>query len=209
MASVAVFDDAVARLKASGVSPSNEQKLKLYGLYKQANKGDCNTPKPSSWDVTGSYKWSAWSNLKGLSKAEARGKYCETVASLVPSYTYEGAADAKGGSGAEDAAAEVVEEEKEEKEEKEEEEEEEEEEKQDEQQEEEQEEKKEAPASTAAPSTPRGNETPTSNGTSSSGKPAAIKISKRGFLFKQRDYMGGLGFVSRWRERYFVLDDKM
>ena len=31
--------------------PSNEMKLKFYGLYKQAREGVCNEPRPGFWDL--------------------------------------------------------------------------------------------------------------------------------------------------------------
>ena len=45
---------------------SNEQKLRLYALYKQAQVGDAPTdpPSASSWDVAATYKWRAWSGLR-------------------------------------------------------------------------------------------------------------------------------------------------
>lgn len=33
------------------------QKLKVYGLYKQATMGPCQKPRPSAWDAVGSAKW--------------------------------------------------------------------------------------------------------------------------------------------------------
>lgn len=48
---------------------SDEQKLTIYGLYKQATVGDCNTPKPSMMDFVGKSKWNAWNTNKGMPKS--------------------------------------------------------------------------------------------------------------------------------------------
>jgi acyl-CoA-binding protein len=53
----ASFQGAVAYVsKASDISPSTEQKLRLYGLFKQATVGPCTISKPF-FDMTGRYKW--------------------------------------------------------------------------------------------------------------------------------------------------------
>lgn len=36
---------------------TDKLKLQLYGLYKQALTGKCNTSKPGFWDPTGRAKW--------------------------------------------------------------------------------------------------------------------------------------------------------
>lgn len=43
--------------KKSLFQPSNADKLKLYGLYKQASFGDINTPQPDRWDLLNRAKW--------------------------------------------------------------------------------------------------------------------------------------------------------
>jgi diazepam-binding inhibitor (GABA receptor modulating acyl-CoA-binding protein) len=49
-------------------SPSNEEMLQLYGLFKQANVGDNTTAKPGMLDMKGKAKWSAWEEKKGMWK---------------------------------------------------------------------------------------------------------------------------------------------
>ncbi|KAG2425684.1 hypothetical protein HXX76_013526 [Chlamydomonas incerta] len=61
---------------------SNDEKLELYALFKQAKEGDCNTAQPGIFDPKGRAKWSAWNAKKGLGKEEAMQKYIEYVASL-------------------------------------------------------------------------------------------------------------------------------
>jgi acyl-CoA-binding protein len=46
---------------------TNEEKLALYALYKQATVGDNETAKPGMFDLTGKAKWSAWADKKGAS----------------------------------------------------------------------------------------------------------------------------------------------
>ena len=58
-------------------------KLKLYGLYKQATHGDCDTTRPGMLDFAGKAKWDAWNGLKGtLSKEEAMAAYIAYVTEL-------------------------------------------------------------------------------------------------------------------------------
>lgn len=63
---------------------SNDQKLNVYALYKQATQGDANTERPSSFNFVAAAKWDAWNSLKGMSKDEASKKYSELVFSLAP-----------------------------------------------------------------------------------------------------------------------------
>mmetsp|Transcript_59703 Transcript_59703/g.124721 ORF Transcript_59703/g.124721 Transcript_59703/m.124721 type:complete len:91 (-) Transcript_59703:218-490(-) len=67
-----------------GVSMSNEDKLKLYSLYKQGSVGDVNTERPGMLDFTGKAKWDAWNSLKGKSKEDAQSEYIQFVTSLKP-----------------------------------------------------------------------------------------------------------------------------
>lgn len=66
--------------------PSDDELLKLYGLYKQATVGDVNTERPGVFDFKAKYKWDAWNELKGLSQAEAEKKYIELVNELLEKY---------------------------------------------------------------------------------------------------------------------------
>lgn len=62
--------------------PSNDDKLRLYSLFKQATVGPNATPKPSMLDFVGGAKWSAWSKLGSLPQAEAEAQYISLVRSL-------------------------------------------------------------------------------------------------------------------------------
>lgn len=79
----AIFHAAVAQ--AATFSPaaiSDEDKKKLYGLYKQALEGDCPTTAPSVLNVKSRAKWTAWRAYAGMPRDEAKRAYaqlCEGV----------------------------------------------------------------------------------------------------------------------------------
>ena len=81
------FEAAKTRLESAAVEVDNENKLKLYGLYKQATTGVCSTPKPGLTDFVGRAKWTAWSALGQLSQAEAQKQYVQTVEQLIKTST--------------------------------------------------------------------------------------------------------------------------
>ena len=45
--------------------PSNEMKLKMYGLYRQATDGDVSGKRPGMLDPVGRFKYDAWAAIKG------------------------------------------------------------------------------------------------------------------------------------------------
>jgi acyl-CoA-binding protein len=63
----------------SSEAPSNNEKLRFYGLFKQATVGPCNTQKPSWIDVVARAKWDSWNSFKELSKEEAMEEYIDEV----------------------------------------------------------------------------------------------------------------------------------
>lgn len=62
--------------------PSNEDLLRLYGLYKQATEGDNLTERPGGFDFKAAAKYNSWLNYKGKSKEEAISAYIELVEEL-------------------------------------------------------------------------------------------------------------------------------
>jgi len=77
------FEAAVSRMKrVPGGSVSNEDKLGLYGLFKQVKEGDCSTSAPSRFNLVAHAKWKAWSDLKGSSKLEVMKRYIALVKKL-------------------------------------------------------------------------------------------------------------------------------
>lgn len=66
--------------------PTDDELLKLYGLYKQATVGDNETTKPGMFDLKGKYKWQAWTDLKGTSQADAEQQYIALATELIAKY---------------------------------------------------------------------------------------------------------------------------
>ena len=72
--------DKVQNAPADGpFQPSNELKLKMYGLYKQATEGDVKGKKPGMLDVVGRAKYKAWEDQKGKSSDQAMQAYIDQV----------------------------------------------------------------------------------------------------------------------------------
>ncbi|KAJ8277026.1 hypothetical protein GJAV_G00070630 [Gymnothorax javanicus] len=82
-ATVEDFNHAKAQLNTLKKDPGNEVKLKIYGLFKQATLGPCNTPKPGMLDFVNKAKWDAWKALGSVSQDEARQQYVDLISSLV------------------------------------------------------------------------------------------------------------------------------
>lgn len=80
------FNNAVTAVVDLIISPSNEEKLEIYGLYKQATLGDVNIPQPSFFDFAGNAKWKSWQKMKGKSIEIAQNEYVELVEILVAKY---------------------------------------------------------------------------------------------------------------------------
>ena len=76
------FSDAQAAVKTLPSEPSNDEKLQLYALFKQATVGPNSTPKPSMLDFIGGAKWSAWKGLASLPAADAEAQYVALVRKL-------------------------------------------------------------------------------------------------------------------------------
>jgi diazepam-binding inhibitor (GABA receptor modulator, acyl-CoA-binding protein) len=58
--------------------------LELYGLYKQATVGDCNTSKPGILDFVGKAKWDAWNQFKGMKNFKAMELYIKKSSEADP-----------------------------------------------------------------------------------------------------------------------------
>ncbi|XP_013119064.1 acyl-CoA-binding domain-containing protein 7 [Stomoxys calcitrans] len=83
MATQEEFDKAAEDVKNLKSTPSDNDLLELYGLYKQATVGDCNTAKPGFLDFKGKAKWEAWNGRKGMSNSDALNAYVQKVKSLI------------------------------------------------------------------------------------------------------------------------------
>lgn len=76
------FNLAVASVDKLPEEPSNDVKLKLYALYKQATVGKCSTSKPGVFDLVGRAKWDAWNTLGDMPKEKAQEEYSSVVEKL-------------------------------------------------------------------------------------------------------------------------------
>ncbi len=75
------FDDTVEYVKNtdSDSNFSNDLKLEMYALYKQATQGDISGKKPGMMDIVGKAKYNAWGKIKGTSKEQAMRSYIDKV----------------------------------------------------------------------------------------------------------------------------------
>ena len=62
---------------------SNEKKLKIYGLYKQATEGNCNINEPFSFRIKEHAKWNAWNENKNVLQNDAKKQYISEVKSII------------------------------------------------------------------------------------------------------------------------------
>jgi len=76
------FDAAQARVKGLSATPSNDDLLQLYALFKQATQGDVSGKRPGMLDIKGRAKFDAWSSVKGTPKDDAKTRYVELVSRL-------------------------------------------------------------------------------------------------------------------------------
>ena len=80
------FDAAVEKVRSAPANgplkPSNEMKLKMYGLYRQAIDGDVHGKRPGMMDVVGRFKYDAWAAVKGMAREEAMRQYIHEVESI-------------------------------------------------------------------------------------------------------------------------------
>ena len=77
------FRDAAARIKTRASTPSNGDLLMLYGLYKQATEGDCETAQPWAVQVQARAKWEAWNKNKKMDNFTAMRNYIDKVEDLM------------------------------------------------------------------------------------------------------------------------------
>jgi acyl-CoA-binding protein len=78
----AQFQTAVQEAQSLSQKPSNEDLLRLYSYYKQANSGDVSGKRPGFTNMVGRAKYDAWAALKGIGQDEAMQGYIDLVAAL-------------------------------------------------------------------------------------------------------------------------------
>lgn len=76
------FEQAAADSVKLPDSTSNDDKLKMYGLFKQANSGDASGKRPGFTNPVGRAKFDAWTANKGMSSDAAKQAYVDLVRSL-------------------------------------------------------------------------------------------------------------------------------
>ncbi|CAJ0608215.1 unnamed protein product [Cylicocyclus nassatus] len=83
------FDIAAEEMRRLKKEPTDEEKLKLYGLYKQAVHGDIppeeDYEKPTE-DKTAIAKYNAWAERKGQTKEAARTEYVQLAEEMIRRY---------------------------------------------------------------------------------------------------------------------------
>jgi diazepam-binding inhibitor (GABA receptor modulating acyl-CoA-binding protein) len=75
----AKFEDAQKRVKQLKQTPSTDDLLALYALYKQATSGDVSGSRPGMIDFKGRAKYDAWAKKKGVGKDPAMTDYVALV----------------------------------------------------------------------------------------------------------------------------------
>jgi len=80
------FLSTANQIKNLSQTPSNDELLKLYALYKQSTVGNNNTPQPGLLDLKGKAKWSHWNSLKGTSQQNAQSQYITFANQLIQKY---------------------------------------------------------------------------------------------------------------------------
>lgn len=69
------LEAATRRVNALSKAPSTEDKLALYGFFKQATVGDATGSRPGMLDIKGRAKFDAWATCRGMSADAARTAY--------------------------------------------------------------------------------------------------------------------------------------
>ena len=87
------FDEVVAKIRAlpagGPAQPSNDLKLKLYGLFRQATDGDAEGERPGLFDFVGGLKYDAWASNRGVNADEAMRRYIAEVEAFAREYGVE------------------------------------------------------------------------------------------------------------------------
>ncbi|XP_071727391.1 acyl-CoA-binding protein-like [Rutidosis leptorrhynchoides] len=77
------FEEYAQKAKSLPDGTTNENKLILYGLNKQATVGPVNTDRPGMFSMTERAKWDAWKAVEAKSKEEAMSDYITKVKQLL------------------------------------------------------------------------------------------------------------------------------
>ena len=86
MSNEELFEEAIILVQNLEKKPTNNELLKLYGLYKQSKFGDNNTIQPDMFNLKGKMKWDYWEKEKGKEKESAMQGYIDFVVELIQKY---------------------------------------------------------------------------------------------------------------------------
>lgn len=77
------FENACNMVKTLPKKPDNDTLLYLYGLFKQATIGECNTEEPTGFfNNKDKMKWNAWKKMTLINKEQAMTLYIHAVNNL-------------------------------------------------------------------------------------------------------------------------------
>jgi diazepam-binding inhibitor (GABA receptor modulating acyl-CoA-binding protein) len=80
------FASAKTRVEKLPKTPTSDELLELYSLYKQATLGDVSGSRPGMLDFKGRAKYDAWATRRGTAKDTAKQAYVDAVARLEKKY---------------------------------------------------------------------------------------------------------------------------
>lgn len=80
------FTSAKTRVEKLSKTPTSDELLELYSLYKQATLGDVSGSRPGMLDFKGRAKYDAWATRRGTAKDTAKQAYVDAVARLEKKY---------------------------------------------------------------------------------------------------------------------------
>ena len=83
------FTHSTKIIKTLTERPTNDELLKLYGLFKQATEGNNTNSPPSIVNIKDRAKWTAWHNQKGKTRRNAQKEYNDFVTLLLSQYSHE------------------------------------------------------------------------------------------------------------------------
>uniref|UniRef100_A0AB39J8D4 Acyl-Coa-Binding Protein n=1 Tax=Florenciella sp. virus SA2 TaxID=3240092 RepID=A0AB39J8D4_9VIRU len=73
------FNLSCSLIKMCPSRPSDKDLLYLYGMYKQAQIGNCTVDEPSKFNFEQHSKWSAWKQNTGMEQSVAKSFYIAKV----------------------------------------------------------------------------------------------------------------------------------
>lgn len=86
-----LFEEAVEKVRNApddgNFKPSNDYKLKMYALYRQATDGDVTGKRPGMLDPIGRFKYDAWAKIAGMSNEKAMQMYIDEVEKVESQYS--------------------------------------------------------------------------------------------------------------------------